>query len=227
MNLKPKVYIPSLSFKQTVDYDLELKKTIFKWFEINNYQLISIDLPLSSEVKTKINSDCGLIRSIDFDSTTDYSIYEIINSYDNLIRYICYYYEPENNLAFFFKYSFIDRDLVNSRILKESLVYHFEVNFKESDRLDFDNKKNKILKDILKNLWNWIFNFASNNKLTQIQISKDCDLVTSEKVNFLSPLNNYKNSLEKYLKVKKISAVFYQEKNFFENFNNCYLQSYD
>ncbi|MDE7088197.1 MAG: hypothetical protein K2O19_01530, partial [Malacoplasma sp.] len=118
---KPKVYIPSLTFKQTVDYDQELKKSIFKWFEINNYQLINIDLPLSSEINTKINSDCSLLRSIDFDSTSDYSIYEIINSYDNLIRYIYYYYEPENNLTLFFKYNIIDRDLVNSKILKESL----------------------------------------------------------------------------------------------------------
>lgn len=224
---KSKVFIPCLSFKQTVTYNQELKKVIFKWFENNNYELVDIDLPLSSEVNAKVNSDCNSIRSIDFDSTVDYSIYEIINSFDNLIRYICYYYEPENNSALFFKYSIIDRDLINSKILKESLIYHFEVNFKENDRFYLENKKNKILKFVLKSLWNSICEFANKNKLTQINVSKDCDWVTSEKVNFLSPLNNYKNSLEKYLKVKKISAIFYQEKNFLENFNNCFLQSYD
>ncbi|RXY96658.1 hypothetical protein D8X55_02995 [Malacoplasma penetrans] len=225
---KSNAFIPKLSFRKTVNYIEKLREVIFNWFTDNGYRIITLDLPVSTNISNKLNSDSPTIRPIDFDSTKDYSIYEIINSYDNLIRYMYYYYEPENDVALFSKYYLIDRDVVVNGILKESLIYNFEVPFKESDRTNDPKLNNLVLKEKLESIWKVIFEFAKESQDTQEkEIQKDFDWCSSHLINLSNPLSSFNKGLYRYVKSRKMCGIFYKEKNFKEKFNHNFLQSYD
>lgn len=225
---KTNAFIPKLSFRKTVNYIEKLRNIIFNSFVTNGYKVISIDLPISANIKNKLNSDVPTIRTIDFDSTSNYSIYEMIASYDNLIRYMYYYYELENDEVLFSKYSLIDRDIVVNGILQEDLIYNFEVPFKESYRVTDFKKNNLYLKEKLEELWKDIFFFAKNDSDTQEKdIQKTFDWCPSHLINLSNPLSSFNKGLYRYVKSKKMCGIFYKEKNFREKFNNNFLQSYD
>lgn len=223
-----KAYIPNLSFKETIDYAQSLRKAIFDYFGEKNFKIITVDLPLSANIKSNINSESNSLRSIDFDNAEDFSINEIINSYDNLIRYIYYYYEPSINTLMFSNYVFLDRDRKINNLLNETTVYNFELPFKESDRLDYQNKMNIHLVNYLKELWHKIYEFAASDKRTSTPyLNKSYAMISSKAIQALNPLYNFNTGLKKYIESKKNCAVFYKKKNFIDKFNSNLLESYD
>lgn len=223
-----KPYIPTLNFKETIDYSENLRNKIFDYFKNKNFKIITIDLPLSANIKSNINGDSSSLRSIDFDNVEDFSINEIINFYDNLIRYIYYYYEPSVNSVLFSKYTFLDRDKKISDLLNETTIYNFEIPFKESDRLDAENKKNIYLSNYLTEVWENIFLFAANdNRTSAVNLPKNFASVSSKLIQNLNPLFNFNTSLKKYIQSKKVCAVFYNKKNFISKFGSNFLESYD
>ena len=97
-----------MSYSQTLRYcDLFVKLFLRKVSQ--KYKLIEITMPLVTEANSYLNNDCSN-RKITFDNNVDYEVYELINNYDNLMRYNVFFADLNNDEILFSSRKIINRD---------------------------------------------------------------------------------------------------------------------
>lgn len=216
-----KRYIPKMSYSQTLKYcDLFVKLFLRKVSQ--KYKLIEITMPLVTEANSYLNNDCSN-RKITFDNNIDYEVYELINNYDNLMRYNFFFADLNNDEILFSRIKIINRDKkIEPYETLESHFFSFEI-FKKEEERNIETCFN-----IIEMFANWIDQTCFEINDFGIKHSfKKIKNIHASKISNLYPLLNDVQSIESYVKEKGLVAVSFDLKNFNKFFPFKSLISYD
>lgn len=215
-------YIPFLTFKDTVLYINNFQNKLIDEFKIRYGEMISIDLPLICNIKSDNNKLLNNIRTIDFDSTYDFSIYQFIYTYDSLIRYFFYNIVPSGNEFLFFKYSEIDRDKNTSdKSDIETLIWNLEFKIVE------ENRNHKYIANFAENIWKSIYKTYLLSKRKIRNVKEKIEISSFDKLDKLYPLSSINNSIKNYVKEKNLVGLITNKKHFSEFYKNRFANNYD
>lgn len=219
--MNKKSYIPKISYDKLIRFYDEFSRKLLENIS-RVYKTIEIFMPLLTSSNSSIN-DGYSSRKITFDNNIDYQIYELVENYDNLMRYNFFLSNLNNDEVLFSKVRVINRDQkIKAYQNLETQYYAFEIFKKEEERsveTCFKEIENfvQIIKDTC----------ASLNMVDATDLFKKISKVNASKISKLYPLLNDVASIDKYVKEKNICAISFDQKNFNSFFPFKSLVAYD
>lgn len=213
-------YLELYDLKTTIDFVNEFQNILFNSIK-ENFQIIIIDLPLSCNTNSKIANYNLTFRTVNFDNSSNFEIYELISDYDALIRYFYYKYNPNEKQILFFKYNEINRDskLVENTV--ETLIYNFEFKTKA------ENRNKVFLKEIGQKFLKIIENTVNKISFVDNNFSSKINFYEFKKIKTKLISYSHKKAFYDFIKIKKSCGIIFDKKNFFKIHKNKSIFGYD
>lgn len=196
------INIPKTNIKETIDFVNEFQNQFFSFLKNKYKKITQIDLPLICNMEDQLDFSITQKRSIDFDSSWNFNIYEIIQNYDAWIRYYFYVYNPDFTNLLFFSYKEIYRDKkIQDNDTIEQNVWNFEL------KTLADNRNKGYVISFTSNFWSYICDSINNLSNKEISLKKDIDFIDAKAKNIKTSIFNSLYATNK-IKDKKVVAFY-------------------
>lgn len=133
-----KGYIPKASYRNTVEY-INAFENALKQYLSNKYKVINFDLPILTNISNSVDINLEQKRYINFDNNNNKKIYQLVSNYSNLMNYVIWNFDLQNNECAYFKYKTIDRDAIvtNNNTMEKNIISLSFITNEENRNNDF------------------------------------------------------------------------------------------
>ncbi len=209
-----KGYVPKVSYRKTIEY-INSFETSLKSYLSKKYKVIDFDLPILTNINKSVDINLEQKRYINFDNSSNNKIYQLISNYSNLMSYIIWNFELQENECAFFKYKVIERDsIITNNDAMQKNIYSINFVIHEEDRnIDF---LTSMANNIIEGINQAIIDSKQYYKTRTFFVDKKSYDILDIKKKY--PLLSYKNSFNRFITLKK-SVLIYNVINEFTNSN--------